>query len=104
MLKDCKTDGYTANLLTVKVGSRGFIHYSCFDSLYKLVPSKRCKQEALEAEIVRICMQESYTVSGAKEIGERLRSSPELRAAMTNQSIPVFLIADSNFGLHTFFV
>ena len=62
LLEDCRENGYTANLLTIEVGSRGFLHCSSFDSLYRLVPSRRHEQEALEAEIVRACLQESYRI------------------------------------------
>ena len=61
LLEDCRANGYTANL-TVEVGSRGFLHCKSFDSLCKFVPSKRCEQEALEEEIIRTCVQESYRV------------------------------------------
>ena len=62
LLEDCRANGYTANLLTVEVGSRGFLHCRSFDSLYRFVPSRICEQEALEEEIIRICIQESYRV------------------------------------------
>ena len=62
LLSDCKANGYTADLLTIEVGSRGFLHCSSFDSLYRLVPARRQDQEALEAEIIKICVQESYRI------------------------------------------
>ena len=62
LLEDCRENGYTANLPTIEMGSRGFLHCSSFDSLYRLVPSRRREQEALEAEIVRACLQESYRI------------------------------------------
>ena len=62
LLDDCRAKGYSAMLLTLEVGSRGFLHCSSFDSLYKLVPSRRCHQEALETDIVRKCVQESYRI------------------------------------------
>ena len=60
--RERERESYTANLLTIEVGSRGFLHCSSFDSLYRLVPSKRHEQEALEADIVRACLQESYRI------------------------------------------
>ena len=62
LLEGCRENGYTANLLTIEVGSRGFLHCNSFDILYRLVPSRRHEQEALEAEIVRACLQESYRI------------------------------------------
>ena len=62
LLGDCRANGYSANPLTVEVGSRGFLHCRSFDGLCKFVPSKRCEQEALEEEIIRTCVQESYRV------------------------------------------
>ena len=62
LLDDCRAKGYSATLLTLEVGSRGFLHCSSFDSLYKLVPSRRCHQEALETDIVKTCVQESYRI------------------------------------------
>ena len=40
LLEDCRANGYIAKLLTVEVGSRGFLHCRSFDSLYKFVPSE----------------------------------------------------------------
>ena len=63
LLSDCKANGYSANLLTVEVGSRGFLHCNSFNSLYDLVPDgRRQDQEALETEIIQICTQESYPI------------------------------------------
>ena len=80
-----------------EVGSRGFFYCSSFDSLYslyRLVPSRRHEQEALETGIVRACLQER-TESGAKRIGKRQRSSPELHACTTQQ--PDLLTTDTNY-------
>ena len=62
LLSECKANGYTADLLTIEVGSRGFLHCSSFDSLYRLVPARRQDQEALEGDIIKICVQESYRI------------------------------------------
>ena len=80
-----------------EVGSRGFFYCSSFDSLYslyRLVPSRRHEQEALETGIVQACLQER-TESGAKRIGKRQRSSPELHACTTQQ--PDLLTTDTNY-------
>ena len=62
LLDDCRAKGYAARLLTLEVGSRGFLHCSSLNSLYELVPSRKCHQEALEADIVQKCLQESYRI------------------------------------------
>ena len=65
LLDDCRAKGYAARLLTLEVGSRGFLHCSSLNSLYELLPSTKCHQEAqeaLEADNVRKCLQESYRI------------------------------------------
>lgn len=62
MLDDCRENGYGLNLLTIEVGSQGFLHYSSFDSLCKLAQSWRCRQEALETDIIMTSVQESYHI------------------------------------------
>ena len=57
-----QTCGTRPTSLTVEVGSRGFLHCNSFNSLYELAPCRRQEQEALEADIIKICAQESYRI------------------------------------------
>ena len=54
--------GYKANLLTLEVGSRGFSHTDSFDRLYQFFPTTKAKQVALEREVVRTCLLQSFQV------------------------------------------
>ena len=64
LLGNCRDAGYKANLLTLefKVGSRGLINIKSFDKLYQSFPATRAKQTALEKEVVRTCLLQSYRV------------------------------------------
>ena len=62
LLSTCRKSGYQANLMTLKVGSRGFIHTASFDALYQSFPATRGKRDALEREIVRKCLLQSYRI------------------------------------------
>ena len=52
LLGTCRDAGYKTNLLTLEVGSRGFINIHNFDKLYQSFPATRVKQTALEKEVV----------------------------------------------------
>ena len=68
--------GYAANLLTIEVGSWGFLHCSSFNSLYRLVQPSKCEQVALkQASLGLVC--KSCTGCGASKTGKWQRSSPE---------------------------
>ena len=54
--------GYKANLLTLEVSSRGYIHTDSFNKLYQFFPATRAKQAALEKEVVRTCLLQSFRV------------------------------------------
>ena len=62
LLGTCRDASYKANLLTLEVGSRGFIHTNSFDKLYHSFPAARAKQVALEKEVVRTCLLQSFRV------------------------------------------
>ena len=62
LLGPCRDAGYKANLLTLEVVSRGFININSFDKLYQSFPATRAKQTALEKEVVRTCLLQSYRV------------------------------------------
>ena len=62
LLGPCRDAGYKANLLTLEVVSRGFINNNSFDKLYQSFPATRAKQTALEKEVVRTCLLQSYRV------------------------------------------
>ena len=62
LLASCRDAGYKATLLTVEVGSRGFIHTASFDRLYQLYPAIRSKRDAFEKEVVRRCLLQSYNI------------------------------------------
>ena len=53
LLGTCRDVGYNANLLTLEVSSRGFIHTDSFD--YQSFPATRAKQE-----MARTCLLQSF--------------------------------------------
>ena len=55
LLGTCRDASYNANLLTLEVGSRGFIHTNSFDKLYQSFPATRAKQE-----MARTCLLQSF--------------------------------------------
>ena len=57
LLGTCRDAGYNANLLTLEVGSRCFIHTNSFDKLYQSFPATRAKQE-----MARTCLLQSFRV------------------------------------------
>ena len=52
LLGACRDASYKANLLTLEIGSRRFIHTASFDALYQSFPATKGKQTALEREVV----------------------------------------------------
>jgi potassium voltage-gated channel Eag-related subfamily H protein 8 len=62
LLNTCKARGYAANLLTVEVGSRGFVHATSFDSLFSVFPANRSEREMLERDVVRKSIEQSYKI------------------------------------------
>ena len=54
LLGACRDASYKANLLTLEIGSRGFIHTASFDALYQSFPATKGKQTALEREVVHV--------------------------------------------------
>jgi hypothetical protein len=58
----CQEAGYKANILTIEVGSRGFINTPSFNALYEAFPAKRYQCKALEKDVVRKCILESYRI------------------------------------------
>ena len=48
--------------ITIEVGSRGFINTPSFNALYEAFPVKRHQREALEKDVVRKCILESYQI------------------------------------------
>ena len=52
LLGACRDASYKANLLTLEVSSRGFIHTDSFNRLYQFFPATKAKQVALEREVV----------------------------------------------------
>ena len=62
LMRLCGQAGYSATLLTVEVGSRGFINSSSFNTFHSTFPAKRTVQELLEKDVVRKCLLESYRI------------------------------------------
>ena len=62
LLGTCRDAGYKANLLTLEVGSRGFVNIYSFDKLYQSFPGTKARQTALEKEVVHTCLLQSYRV------------------------------------------
>ena len=62
LMRLCRQAGYSATLLTVEVGSRGFINSSSFYTFYSKFPAKRTVHESLEKDVVRKCLLESYRI------------------------------------------
>ena len=62
LLGACRDAGYKDNLLTLEIGSRGFVHTASFDTLYQSFPATKAKQVALEREVVRMCLLQSFRV------------------------------------------
>ena len=58
----CSAAGYKASIITVEVGSRGFINSTSLDALYAAFSVKHTEQESLEKEVVRKCLLESHRI------------------------------------------
>ena len=58
----CQEAGYKADILTIEVGSRGFINTPSFNALYEAFPAKQYQREALEQDVVCKCILESYRI------------------------------------------
>ena len=56
----CKINGYQANLHTIEVGSRGFLHPQSFLDLYKIVKADRGLRAQLEKEVIRRVIEASF--------------------------------------------
>ena len=62
LLARCRTTRH-AHLITIEVGSRGFINATCFDKLYsQLSNSKQSERRELEAEITRKVIARSHDI------------------------------------------
>ena len=64
LIESCRGIGYEAHLLTIEVGSRGFLNTESFDHLYRLttiIPKKRTIKE-LEKAIIKTCLQCTYDI------------------------------------------
>ena len=67
LLDDCRTNGYGANLLKIKVGSRGFLHCRTLHD-----------KEALKTDIGFVC----NTCTDSGKAGKKLMSSPKQYACL----------------------
>ena len=56
----CQRNGFNAKLITVEVGSRGFINTASFDSLYNVVRVNKKERKELEMKVIRSCILRSY--------------------------------------------
>jgi hypothetical protein len=50
----CTRNGFAATLITVEVGSRGFIHAPSFNQLYKVVDASSKARRELEREVINL--------------------------------------------------
>ena len=63
LLGACAASQRTANLITIEVGSRGFINAPSLDELYRhLTPSRKLERKELEKQITRKCITRSHEV------------------------------------------
>ena len=60
LLASCREAGFCSKLITIEVGSRGFINTTSFDAFHAAFPTKCTEKESLERDMVRKCLMESY--------------------------------------------
>jgi hypothetical protein len=58
----CKVNGYRANLHTIEVGSRGFLHSQNFLQLYKIVKADCRLRGQLEKEVISRVIEASFQI------------------------------------------
>ena len=66
----CRQNEFHATLITVEVGSRGFIHVLSFAELYKIVNASSEARSELEREVTCQAIEGS-TAFGARESGQK---------------------------------
>ena len=62
LLEECQKSGFTASLITIEVGSRGFLNTDSFNQLYQLIKSNKSPRTDFEKKIVRTCLICSFDI------------------------------------------
>ena len=62
LVDHCRQNGFHATLITVEVGSRGFINVYSFAELYKIVNASLTTRSALEREVIRQAIEGSFCI------------------------------------------
>ena len=63
----------TATIITIEVGSMGFLHTDGFKQFYSLVKASAADKIAMETEVVKRTVVRSYHIS-ASGIGEKVNT------------------------------
>jgi len=58
----CTANGYTATIVTIEIGSRGFLHRTGFQQLYNMVKASSTERNALEIEVIKRAVIGSYHI------------------------------------------
>ena len=62
LVRDWKQQGYEASLITIEVGSRGFVNDSGFTKLQRLTCSSDKQMKDLKLSCIKLAITESYTI------------------------------------------
>ena len=61
----CKASGHSATIITIEVGSMGFLHTAGFKQLCNLVKASAADKIAMETEVVKRGVVRSYRTSAS---------------------------------------
>ena len=62
LVEACHSGGRAVSLITLEVGSRGFVHMPGFSQMYKLVKAKRSATMELETTVIKRAIEGSYNI------------------------------------------
>ena len=62
LVEACRSGGRAVSLITLEVGSRGFVHMPGFSQMYKLVKAKRSATMELETTVIKRAIEGSYNI------------------------------------------